>query len=62
MYAAGQRVAADCLPDVFATRSEAIAAGQAEVDRVAAIAADKRHHTIDWAVRFTVAKTRNDYF
>lgn len=58
MYARGARRPSDCLPEFFAIRSDAYEAGAAEVARVAAIEPANRHPQIDWAVRFTIKKTR----
>jgi hypothetical protein len=58
MYAAHQRCPPDCLPEFYLSRKLVVAAGEAEVARVAAIPSAKRKHTIDWAVRFTAREVK----
>lgn len=59
MYARGKRRPSDCLPEFFATRSDAYEAGAREVLRVAAIEPSNRHPQIDWAFRFTIKQVRS---
>jgi hypothetical protein len=59
LYAAGERIAGDCLPQFFMSHAAAYAAGAEEVARVAAIEPSDRHPQMDWAVRFTVRAVRN---
>jgi hypothetical protein len=52
LYAEGEELAGDCLPDFYPTREAAIAAAEAEIARVAAI--PRKDPALDWAVRYTL--------